>query len=170
MPQVASAEIVLRATGEADVQRGLQNVEKALNETSKATRTTGSSMDDLGKAAAGAIAAFGVSGVINLTSSLVQLGASADAARGALSAMSGMRTDEFIGAIGTATNGTISELEAAQIAAKLLGMQIVNTSSEAAEFTRVAAILGAQFKGLGAREAAEEFSIMLANMLSLIHI
>jgi len=167
MPQVASAEIVLRATGEADVQRGLQNVEKALNETSKATRTTGSSMDDLGKAAAGAIAAFGVSGVINLTSSLVQLGASADAARGALSAMSGMRTDEFIGAIGTATNGTISELEAAQIAAKLLGMQIVNTSSEAAEFTRVAAILGAQFKGLGAREAADEFAIMLANMSTL---
>jgi hypothetical protein len=152
----------------------LDRLGNQLNKTTKETRAAKDEtsklekgLGDLKSAAAGAIAAFGLQGVLNFTGEMVQLGASVESATMALNALSGNRAQEYIAAMSDATRGTISDMEAAQIASKLLGMQIVDTADQAGEFTRVAAILGAQFRGLGAREAADEFAIMLSNMSTL---
>ncbi len=63
-----------------------------------------------------------------------------------------------------ATRGLISETEQMQIANQLLGMRIVSSADELEEVVGVSRRLGKEFRGLGARDAAEEFAIMIANM------
>ncbi len=67
-------------------------------------------------------------------------------------------------AMRNATRGLVSETEQMQIANQLLGMQIVQTSDQLEEVVGVSRRLGKEFRGLGARDAAEEFAIMIANM------
>lgn len=69
-----------------------------------------------------------------------------------------------LAAMRKATGGLISETEQMQIANQLLGMQIVQTADQLEEVVGVSRRLGQEFKGLGARDAAEEFAIMIANM------
>ncbi|MCK5062285.1 hypothetical protein KAR28_07105, partial [Candidatus Parcubacteria bacterium] len=66
--------------------------------------------------------------------------------------------------MGRATRGLISETEQMQIANQLLGMNIVQTDEQLEQVVGVSRRLGKEFRGLGAREAAEEFAIMIANM------
>ncbi len=63
-----------------------------------------------------------------------------------------------------ATRGLISDTEQMQIANQLLGMNIVQTADQLEQVVGVSRRLGKEFRGLGAREAAEEFAIMIANM------
>jgi hypothetical protein len=63
-----------------------------------------------------------------------------------------------------ATRGLISQTEQMKIANQLLGMNIVETDQQLEQVVSVSRRLGKEFKGLGAREAAEEFAIMIANM------
>lgn len=67
-------------------------------------------------------------------------------------------------AMRNATKGLVSETEQMQIANQLLGMQIVQTADQLEEVVGVSRRLGKEFRGLGARDAAEEFAIMIANM------
>lgn len=67
-------------------------------------------------------------------------------------------------AMNKATRGLASDTEQMQIANQLLGMRIVSTSDELEQVVSVSRRLGKEFRGLGAREAAEEFAIMVSNM------
>ena len=67
-------------------------------------------------------------------------------------------------AMGRATRGLISETEQMKIASQLLGMNIVQTDEQLEQVVGASRRLGKEFRGLGAREAAEEFAIMIANM------
>ena len=87
-----------------------------------------------------------------VTSSFTNLSGSANIAKINLQAM------------GRATRGLISETEQMQIANQLLGMNIVQTDEQLEQVVGVSRRLGKEFRGLGAREAAEEFAIMIANM------
>jgi len=69
-----------------------------------------------------------------------------------------------LNAMRRATGGLISQTEQMGIANQLLGMNIVQTASQLEQVVSVSARLGAEFKGLGARDAADEFAIMIANM------
>lgn len=86
------------------------------------------------------------------TSAFTNLSGSANIARINLQAMD------------RATRGLISDTEQMQIANQLLGMQIVQTADQLEEVVGVSRRLGKEFRGLNAREAAEEFAIMIANM------
>ncbi|KKL92095.1 hypothetical protein LCGC14_1888150, partial [marine sediment metagenome] len=86
------------------------------------------------------------------TSAFTSLSGSANIARINLQAMS------------RATRGLISDTEQMKIANQLLGMQIVQTDQQLEQVVGVSRRLGKEFRGLGAREAAEEFAIMIANM------
>ena len=87
-----------------------------------------------------------------VTSSFTNLSGSANIAKINLQAM------------GRATRGLISETEQMQIASQLMGMNIVQTDEQLEQVVGVSRRLGKEFRGLGAREAAEEFAIMIANM------
>lgn len=86
------------------------------------------------------------------TSAFTNLSGSANIAKINLQAMS------------RATRGLISDTEQMQIANQLLGMQIVQTDQQLEQVVGVSRRLGKEFRGLGTREAAEEFAIMIANM------
>ena len=86
------------------------------------------------------------------TSAFTNLSGSANIAKINLQAMS------------RATRGLISDTEQMQIANQLLGMSIVQTDQQLEQVVSVSRRLGKEFRGLGAREAAEEFAIMIANM------
>lgn len=86
------------------------------------------------------------------TSAFTNLSGSANIAKINLQAMS------------RATRGLISDTEQMQIANQLLGMNIVQTDQQLERVVGVSRRLGKEFRGLGAREAAEEFAIMIANM------
>jgi len=86
------------------------------------------------------------------TSAFTSLSGSANIARINLQAMS------------RATRGLISDTEQMKIANQLLGMNIVQTADQLEQVVGVSRRLGKEFRGLGAREAAEEFAIMIANM------
>ena len=87
-----------------------------------------------------------------VTSSFTNLSGSANIAKINLQAM------------GRATRGLISETEQMQIANQLLGMQIVQTDEQLEQVVGVSRRLGKEFRGIGAREAADEFALMIANM------
>lgn len=58
----------------------------------------------------------------------------------------------------------VSETERMQIASQLLGLKIATNAEQLEQTVTVSRRLGAAFKGLGAREAAEEFALMISNM------
>lgn len=63
-----------------------------------------------------------------------------------------------------ATKGLVSETEQMRIANQLLGMNIVSTADQLEEVVGVSRRLGKEFAGIGAKDAANEFAIMIANM------
>ena len=67
-------------------------------------------------------------------------------------------------AMDRATRGLVSTTEQQQIANQLLGMNIATTAEELEKVVGVSRRLGAEFKGLGAKEAADDFALMISNM------
>jgi hypothetical protein len=66
-------------------------------------------------------------------------------------------------AMGRATRDLANEQEQQQIANLLLGLGIAKTSDDLEKVTTGARRLGAAFKGMGAEEAAEQFSLLITN-------
>lgn len=87
-----------------------------------------------------------------VTSSFTNLSGSANIAKINLQAMQ------------RATRGLISDTEQMQIANQLLGMSIVQTDQQLEQVVGVSRRLGKEFRGIGAKEAADEFALMIANM------
>ncbi|MEM7342999.1 MAG: hypothetical protein AAF485_02040 [Chloroflexota bacterium] len=58
----------------------------------------------------------------------------------------------------------VDETTRMQIANQLLGMQIATNAGELEKVVSVSRRLGAEFRGLGAAEAADEFALMMSNM------
>lgn len=63
-----------------------------------------------------------------------------------------------------ATRDLISETDQQAIANQLLGMNIATSAQELEKVVGVSRRLGKEFKGLGAREAADDFALMISNM------
>lgn len=143
MTQVASAEVQISASGEGDVTNKLKGLGNALGGIAKA-------------AAAGALSKY--------TWELIQMGVASKRAEVALGALTGGKADEYVEAIGEATNNTISRMDAMSVSSKFLSMGLAETSAQAAEMARVAATLGGVFQGLSAGDAAEQFALLLSNM------
>ena len=71
---------------------------------------------------------------------------------------------ENLEAMRRATVGLTTDTDSMAIASQLLGMRIVTTAEELEKVVTVSRRLGAAFRGLGARQAAEEFAMMMSNM------
>jgi len=143
MTTVASAEVKISASGEGQVTNQLGKLAGALKGVAKL-------------AVAGAVSKY--------TRELIKMGVASTRAEKALDALSGGNADEYIEAVGEATAGTMSQMDAMQVSAKFLSMGLANTSTEAAEMARVAATLGGVFQGLNAGQAADQFALLLSNM------
>ncbi len=114
---------------------------------------------------AAAIAAL-ATGVVSLAVGSLKLAEQAKVATSSFTSLSGSANIARLNlqAMGRATKGLISETEQMKIANQLLGMNIVQTADQLEEVVGVSRRLGKEFRGLGARDAAEEFAIMIANM------
>ncbi len=110
--------------------------------------------------------AFGAKEIADLAIETFQLAEQAKVATSAFTNLSGSANIAQLNlqAMDRATRGLISDTEEMQIANQLLGMNIVQTADQLEEVVGVSRRLGKEFRGLGAREAAEEFAIMIANM------
>ncbi len=95
---------------------------------------------------------------------MINLGIASDQAKLALIGYAGSsaEAEKFTIAVGNAANGTISELDAMQNAARLLSMGLAINTTEAAKLTEMAITLGASM-GKGPAKAFEDFTLMLAN-------
>lgn len=118
------------------------------------------------KLASGLGLALGAKEILDLGVETFQAAEKARVATSAFTNLSGSANIAKINlqAMSRATRGLISDTEQMQIANQLLGMSIVQTDQQLEQVVGVSRRLGKEFKGLGAREAAEEFAIMIANM------
>jgi hypothetical protein len=112
--------------------------------------------------AAASLKAFDV--LKDVAADLIQTGIAAEQAGLALDEFSNGQGNVYLDQIAAATRNTVSEMDAARIAATLLGMGITTTAEQTAEMIRVSTILGGTFKGMGAAEAANEFALLMSNM------
>lgn len=110
--------------------------------------------------------AFGAKELANLAVGTFKAAEAAKVAESAFTNLSGSANIAKINlqAMERATRGLISQTEQMKIANQLLGMNIVETDEQLEQVVGVSRRLGKEFKGLGAKEAAEEFAIMIANM------
>jgi hypothetical protein len=158
--------------------KGIQAAKKSFGTATKKGQETATkikaSFSGLGDAIsgqlAGVAAGFGVTAIAaGLSSVAVGSFKAAEQAKVATSAFTNLSGSANIArinlqAMDRATRGLISDTEQMQIANQLLGMRIVQTSDQLEQVVGVSRRLGKEFRGLGAREAAEEFAIMIANM------
>ena len=152
-----------------------QHVKNFQSQTEKASRGTkmfGSAARDLGNefgitqiglsAVVGTLSQF-TTGAIQaadetrkVSSAFVNLSGGSEQARANMEAVAA--------ATSIAGRQVVDETSQMQIANQLLSMNIAATSEELEKVISVSRRLGAEFKGLGAKEAAEEFAIMISNM------
>ena len=121
---------------------------------------------EIGDLAKGFGLALGAKEIVDLGVETFQAAEKARVATSAFTNLSGSANIAKINlqAMSRATKGLISDTEQMQIANQLLGMNIVQTDQQLEQVVGVSRRLGKEFRGLGAREAAEEFAIMIANM------
>lgn len=163
--QKLGTELKKSDTRAGQLSREMKQLKTSMAQVSDAAQKTSGSLTAMRDAAMRALAAGAiVGGAAKLGAELFKVGASALRAEASLNALTSGQADEFINAITTATQGTVSEMGAATVATNAFGLGLVSTAEEAGEFARVAAILGGTFRGLGAEQAAEEFGLLLANM------
>lgn len=137
----------------------------------KGLKASFAGFDDILKGSIGQLAAgfgltLGAKEVADLAIETFQLAEQAKVATSAFTNLSGSANIAKLNlqAMDRATRGLVSDTEQMQIANQLLGMNIVQTADQLEEVVGVSRRLGKEFRGLGAREAAEEFAIMIANM------
>ena len=153
--QIKNHKIVLRLT---------KQLNKELDEENKKRKSLSSSIGS------GVVRGAAAIGVANFTSDFIKDSARmADEASKVETAFQNlsMGAGGYIGnleAMGEATRGRVSELDQQRIANQLLGMRIVANSEELERTVSISRRLGKEFRGLGTREAAEEFAIMASNM------
>lgn len=157
MTTVATADIKITADGASAATGQLKQVSSSLSGLSNAGAIAGAALKTVFSAAA-------ISAAVKFGAQLIQVGVASNRAENALGALSAGRVDEYIEAIGDATNHTMSRMDAMSVSSKFLSMGLADNATEAAELSRVAAILGGTFQGLNAGDAAQQFAIMLANM------
>ena len=155
----------------ASVKKAFDGISKQAQKSSSKIKSTFSGIDDLvGGQLATLAAGFTVgaiaTGLADVAVGSFQAAENAKVATSSFNSLSGgaVIAKANLQAMATATRGLISETEQMQIANQLLGMNIVQTADQLEEVVSVSRQLGKEFKGLGAREAAEEFAIMIANM------
>lgn len=122
--------------------------------------------DELNKLAAGFTVGAVAAGLSAIAVGSFKAAEEAKSATSAFTNLSGSANIARINlqAMDRATRGLISDTEQMKIANQLLGMNIVQTSDQLEQVVGVSRRLGKEFRGLGARDAAEEFAIMIANM------
>lgn len=137
----------------ADFQKEWETAFGPFNEQAQKQAAFGA----LGAVTAG-VAAFGVASV--------KAADEASRVESAFLGISGGATEaaKNMEAMRRATNGLVSETEQQTIANQLLGMGIASSSEQLEEVVTVSRRLGSAFKGLGAKDAADEFALMMANM------
>jgi len=157
-------EYILRSkkegSGVADVKKELGDLEQQTKKTSD----SGGQLGDAWKLAGGAIAAYGVKGVLAATVNLTEQGIAINNAEKALIGYTGSseEADRAIRAVTMAAGGAITKFEATQNASRLFAMGLASTTDEAAKLTEMAITLGAAM-GEDASTSFENFSLMLAN-------
>ena len=132
-------------------------------ETKKATR----SVKGLAKALAGMVSVAVARQFAKITLELFKLGASFDQLKTSLDAITIGRADEFLEAVGKASRGTISEVDALAISARALQLGAVGSADEMERMTTVAIALG-RVVGLDAKTAVSDFSLAIGRESKLI--
>lgn len=119
-----------------------------------------------GQIAAGAALATTVALLADFTKGSLAAGDAAIATSRTFEALSGSSEAAAanMAAMERATRDLISETDQQAIANQLLGMNIATSAQELEKVVGVSRRLGKEFKGLGAREAADDFALMISNM------
>jgi hypothetical protein len=164
MATVGRALIEFLAKGAGQVKGQADKVKNSLKDVKDSGSAAGEAVDGIGKAVQAMGAAGIVAGAARLGGEIATIGMEAERTRNTLNALSGGEADTYIADIQEATNGLVSEMDAASAASMFLSMGLASTSEEAAEMARIATILGGTFKDLGAGDAAAELAVMLSNM------
>lgn len=153
------------------------SVMQRYNQAIGAAETTTSRMGDaverqqgswtrFGSAVTGAIAAFGVAGVMRVSEQMYTLGQSVNVATQNFDALSrsvlGMDSGGVLQRMREATGGIITDFDLMSGANRLMSMGLTTSADQLAEMTAGAVRLGAAF-GKDAKGAIEDFSLMLAN-------
>lgn len=152
------------AAGAGRLVGELDKADAAQKKFAESTKKSAGALDGFKDAIAKIGVAFAALKTFKVVAELYELGGAAQRARYSLDVLTGGRADEYVKALDTALNGTVSRLDAMRISSQLLAFGIADSSEQVAKFTRAAAILGGTFKGLGAAEAANEFALLMSNM------
>ncbi|MBN1964048.1 MAG: hypothetical protein JW910_05345, partial [Anaerolineae bacterium] len=159
---------------------GLQSAEREMGQFSRSmSGAIGGGLSGLGEKVTGLaqgffyvgnsakIAADAITGVGRQAVALAEVGAEARRAQLSLERMVGgpEQAAAWISGVKDATKGTVTEMEAAQLSFQALRLGMADTSEEASDFVRIAAIVGAASPQLGgAADAMTEISMTIANM------
>ena len=157
----AKAQIILTAVT-AQLNTGLNSAKQKLQSFDDGVGKLSGSFSALqGAAVVGAVAAVGKFAIdAALAADRVdQLNRTVENLSGGSAAAA-----ENMDALNRATMGLSSEGERLEIAQQFLGMQLANNAQDLERVITASTRLGATFRGLGAREAADEFALMVANM------
>ena len=101
---------------------------------------------------------------LDLAAQLDVAGAKANRITDSFNTFTGGQADEYATRIQTAVNGLIDDEDALLVSQTLINNGMARTSEEAAELVRQATILGAAFGQVGAKQAAEDFALLLNNL------
>ncbi len=161
----STVEILIRAQaeGEAQVRRmaqGLEGLEKSAQKASGAMRA----LSMAGNLVASFLAGYTLQQVWEFAKGLYETGIQAQRAEIALQAYAGSswEAEAAIRAVQEATDGAVDRMTAAQMAARLMAMNLAKNAEEAGRLARVAVMLGTSM-GRDVQTAFEDFTLMLAN-------
>lgn len=145
--------------------QGLDDLQSHDDQASGATETLSGNLGALN----GILGAIGVTisagAILDLASQLDEAGAVANRTVDSFNTFTQGRADEYATRVQSAVNGLIDDEDALVVSQSLINNGFVSNSREAAELVRQATILGAAFSQIPAKEAAEDFAVLL-NTLS----
>lgn len=144
----------------------LREFEKNGQAAGSAAGNTGNSIGSLAGQIQALGAAVAASKLLQLVGDLVQTGAAADRMGTSLNALTGGRADDYIEAIGEASLGTVSDMNAMTFSARALQLGVVDSTSEMAELTQAALVLG-RAMGIDAAEAMDKLIIGIGRLSPL---
>jgi hypothetical protein len=161
--EVANLFVTLRADT-TQVQRGLADTKRRLEQTGAAARTTSADFSFLTRSVGTLGVALGVTGLARAAIQMGELSARARRAEVAFRAFSGGAAEATanLEAIRRGTSGLLSEMQAQQEAARLMSMGLANNAKELERVTRLAVTLGAAM-GRDVNTSLEQFALLLAN-------
>lgn len=149
-------------------ERQVQLLEQIAQNTAKAddgTKNAQSSLSGLNSILGTIGVTVSAGAMVALASQLDQAGASANRVVDSFNTFTGGQADEYASRVQSAVHGLIDDEDALSASQALINYGLVQNSTQAAEMIKNATVLGAAFSNIGAKQASEDFALLL-NTLS----